>query len=106
MRNNGINSIALEIPTSIKEETTDTPENRFVKYVLESFQFFCEEILLKSKDNSRLHKEAQLISNKLVSFLQHNLFKEVSRPTYIKLNSPVLAEKIRIQGGFKNLVDV
>ena len=94
LRNNGINSIALEIPTSIKEETSDTPENRFVKYVLEAFQFFCEEILLKSKDNSRLHKEAQLISNKLVSFLQHNLFKEVSRPTTIKLNSPVLAEKI------------
>ncbi|MDB4225305.1 DUF2357 domain-containing protein [Flavobacteriaceae bacterium] len=93
LRNHGINSIALEIPTSIKKETTDTPENRFVKYVLEAFQFFCEEILLKSKNNSRLHKEAQLISNKLVSFLQHNLFKEVSRPTTIKLNSPVLQKK-------------
>ena len=93
LRNHGINSIALEIPTSIKEETSDTPENRFVKYVLEAFHFFCEEILLKSKNNSRLHKEAQLISNKLVSFLQHNLFKEVSRPTTIKLNSPVLQKK-------------
>lgn len=94
LRNHGINSIALEIPTSIKEETSDTPENRFVKYVLEAFHFFCEEILLKSKNNSRLHKEAQLISNKLVSFLQHNLFKEVSRPTTIKLNSPVLQKKL------------
>jgi predicted component of viral defense system (DUF524 family) len=93
LSNNGINSIALEIPTSIKEETTDTPENRFVKYVLESFLFFCEEVQLKSKDNSRLYKEAQLISNKLVSFLQHNLFKEVSRPTTVKLNSPVLQKK-------------
>ena len=93
LSNNGINSIALEIPTSIKEETTDTTENRFVKYVLESFLFFCEEVQLKSKDNSRLYKEAQLISNKLVSFLQHNLFKEVSRPTTVKLNSPVLQKK-------------
>jgi predicted component of viral defense system (DUF524 family) len=42
-------SIALKIQTSIKEETTDTPENRFIKYVLESFLFFCEEIQLKSK---------------------------------------------------------
>ena len=28
-----------------------------------------------------------------MSFLQHNLFKEVSRPTTIKLNSPVLQKK-------------
>ena len=93
LRNTGIDSIALQIPTSIKEETTDTPENRFIKYVLESFLFFCEEIQLKSKNDSRLNQEAQIISNKLESFLQHNLFKEVSRPTTIKLNSPVLQKK-------------
>jgi hypothetical protein len=93
LRNTGIDSIALKISTSIKEETTDTPENRFIKYVLESFLFFCEEIQLKSKNDSRLHQEAQVISNKLESFLQHNLFKEVSRPTTIKLNSPVLQKK-------------
>ena len=93
LRNVGICSIALKIPTSIKEETTDTPENRFIKYVLNSFLFFCEEIQLKSKNGSRLYQEAHIISNKLVSYLQHNLFKEVSRPTTIKLNSPVLQKK-------------
>ena len=93
LRNTGIDSIALQIPSSIKEETTDTPENRFIKYVLESFLFFCEEIQLKSKKGSRLNQEAQLVSNKIESFLQHNLFKEVSRPTTIKLNSPVLQKK-------------
>ena len=89
----GVNAIALNIPTSIKEETTDTPENRFIKYVLNSFLFFCEEIQLRSKKGSRLFQEAQNITNKLVSYLQHNLFKEVSRPTTIKLNSPVLQKK-------------
>jgi predicted component of viral defense system (DUF524 family) len=93
LRKSGINNITTSIPTSIKEETTDTPENRFVKYVLESFLFFCEEIQLKSKNHSRLFQEANLISNKLESYLQHNLFKEVSRPTTIKLNSPVLQKK-------------
>lgn len=93
LRDSGIDSIALKIPTSIKEETIDTPENRFIKYVLESFLFFCEEIQLKSKINSRLFEEAHVISNKLESFLQHNLFKDVSRPTTIKLNSPVLHKK-------------
>jgi predicted component of viral defense system (DUF524 family) len=93
LRNTGIDSIALQIPSSIKEETTDTPENRFIKYVLESFLFFCEEIQLKSKKGSRLNQEAQLVSNKTESFLQHNLFREVSRPATIKLNSPVLQKK-------------
>jgi predicted component of viral defense system (DUF524 family) len=89
----GIVSIALKIPTSIKKETTDTPENRFIKYVLETFLFFCEEIQLRSKNGSRLNEEAKLISNKLENHLQHNLFKEVSRLTSIKLNSPVLQKK-------------
>jgi len=93
LRNIGVDSIALQIPTSIKEETTDTPENRFIKYVLESFLFFCEEIQLKSKTDSRLYQEAELVSHKLESFLQHNLFKEVTIPSTIKLNSPVLQKK-------------
>jgi len=91
--NSGVNSIALKIQTSIKEETTDTPENRFIKYVLESFLFFCEEIQLKSKNGSRLYQETQIISNKLESFLQYNLFKKVSNLTNIKLNSPILQKK-------------
>ncbi len=93
LRNSGVNSIALKIQTSIKEETIDTPENRFIKYVLESFLFFCEEIQLKSKNGSRLYQEAQIISNKLESFLQYNLFKKVSNLTNIKLNSPILQKK-------------
>ncbi|WP_033957523.1 DUF2357 domain-containing protein [Psychroserpens jangbogonensis] len=93
LRNSGINSIAVKIPTSIHDESIDTPENRFIKYVLETFLFFCEEIILKSKKDSRLNNEAQTISNKLEFYLQHNLFKEVSRPTTLKLNSPVLQKK-------------
>ena len=102
LRNEGIDSIAIQIPSSIKEETTDTPENRFIKYVLESFLFFCEEIQLKSKKESRINQEAQLISNKIESFLQHNLFKELSRPTIIKLNSPVLQKK----NGYREILNI
>tara|TARA_R100000935_G_scaffold58341_1_gene94976 strand:+ start:4274 stop:6529 length:2256 start_codon:yes stop_codon:yes gene_type:complete len=102
LRNSGIDSIAIKIGTTINEETTDTPENRFIKYVLESFLFFCEEIQLKSKNGSRLHKEAQSVSNKLEAHLQHNLFKEVSRSTTIKLNSPILQKKAGYREVFKN----
>jgi predicted component of viral defense system (DUF524 family) len=93
LRHHGLQSIAINIPTSVKEETVDTPENRFIKYVLEIFLFFCEEIQLKSKNGSRLNKEAKTISNKLENHLQHNLFKEVSKLTSIILNSPVLQKK-------------
>lgn len=89
----GIYSIALKIPYSIKEETTDTPENRFIKHVLETFLFFCEEIQLKSKNGSRLNEEAKLISDKLENHLQHSLFKEVSKLDSIKLNSTILQKK-------------
>jgi len=102
LRKAGIDSIALKIGASINEETTDTPENRFIKYVLESFLFFCEEIQLKSKSGSRLHNEAQSVSNKLEAYLQHNLFKEVSRSTTIKLNSPILQKKAGYREVFKN----
>lgn len=93
LQSKGFDSIATKIPTSIKEETTDTPENRFIKYVLETFLFFCEEIQLKSKNGSRLYQEAKTIANKLENHLQHSLFREVSRLTSIKLNSPILQKK-------------
>ena len=50
-------------------------------------------VQLKTKKDSRLYNEAMLVSNKLEVFLQHNLFKEVSRPTTLKLNSPILQKK-------------
>lgn len=93
LRSRNIESVACKIPTSIKEESVDTPENRFIKFVLESFLFFCEEIKYRSRVKSRLHKESQQVSNKLISYLQHNLFKDVSRPSTVKINSPVLQKK-------------
>ena len=93
LKKSGIDSIALKIPTTTNEESTDTPENRFIKHVIETFLFFCEEIKLRCTKGSRLHNEADTISAKLESYLQHHLFKEVSRPTTLKLNSPVLQKK-------------
>lgn len=93
LRKLGISSIALKIPTSMVEESIDTPENRFIKHVLEVFLFFCEEIQLKSQKGSRLNKEAITVSNKLEVFLQHSIFKGISRPTTLKLNSPILQKK-------------
>ncbi len=89
----GLNAIAFQINTSTKIESVDTAENKFIKYVLQTFLFFCESIQLKSQNGSRLNLEAESTSNKLESYLQHNIFKEVSKPTSLALNSPILQNK-------------
>jgi len=91
--NYNIKSIALKIPTTINQETVDTAENRFIKYVLETFLQFCEDIKIRSKQGSRLFQESQSCANQLQSHLNHNLFKEVSKPAILKLNSPILQKK-------------
>lgn len=42
---------------------------------------------------NRLKEEANSVSEKLETHLQHDLFKQVSRPTTLKLNSPTLQKK-------------
>ncbi len=41
----------------------------------------------------RLQYEANELTEKLENHLQHNIFKEISRPTTLKLNSPTLQKK-------------
>ena len=68
-------------------------EENFYNHIRDLIALSISMIQLKSKNDSRLYQEAHIISSKLEVFLQHNLFKEVSRPTTIKLNSPVLQKK-------------
>ncbi len=73
-------------------ETVDIHENRFVKYALEQFLFFCEDVERKVP-NTRTGKEAKEVILFLEEQLRHDLFRSVSRPTNLKLNSPVLQRK-------------
>lgn len=73
-------------------ETVDTHENRFVKYALEQFLFFCEDIERRIP-NTRTAKEAKEVVTFLEDQLRHDLFRAVSKPTNLKLNSPVLQHK-------------
>lgn len=88
-----LQSIPSKIRVSNKTETVDTPENRFVKHALVSFQTFCSDFKTKLKDNSRIKNEAGLLIDKLEQFLSHSVFKEISTPTTLPLNSPVLQRK-------------
>jgi predicted component of viral defense system (DUF524 family) len=89
----GIQSVATKIESYRKFESVDTSENRFIKHALETFLKFCMDISNHPKAGSRLQEEADVVSEKLETHLQHDLFKEVSRPTTLKLNSPTLQKK-------------
>ena len=90
---NMLQSIPSKIKVSNKTETVDTPENRFVKHALVSFQSFCSDFKTKLNDNSRIKNEAGLLIDRLEQFLSHSVFKEISNPTTLPLNSPVLQRK-------------
>lgn len=89
----GILSAATKIESFIKFESFDTSENRFIKHALETFLKFCMDMSNHQNAGIRLKTEANIVSEKLETHLQHNLFKGVSRPTTLKLNSPTLQKK-------------
>ncbi len=96
-----------DVPTKIesthKVETIDTPENRFVKHALEVFLQFCIECR-DSFINNRYAKskiEADTLVEKLENHLNQPFFKEIERPTTLKLNSPALQRK----SGYRELLN-
>jgi predicted component of viral defense system (DUF524 family) len=88
-----LNSVPAKLRISRKHETVDTPENRFIKHTLLSFFQFCADISEQLKKGSRAYKEAQQMQEVLESMLNHSVFKEVSPPATLALNSPVLQRK-------------
>ncbi|AYM99376.1 DUF2357 domain-containing protein [Chryseobacterium sp. 3008163] len=92
---NGIESIPSKINSFGKIEHIDTPENRFIKHALEVFLKFVEDCqqYFKEKNYSRPFMEATNLVTQLDGYLSQSFFKEISRPTSLKLNSPVLQRK-------------
>lgn len=89
----GLNSIPTKIDSTRKTESIDTAENRFIKHALEEFLFFCENCELKFAKYSTAKLESGLLATKISIILNQSFFKEISRPTSLKLNSPVLQRK-------------
>lgn len=91
----GIPSIPNKINSYRKIEHTDTPENRFIKHALEVFLRFAEDCqqYFKDKGYARPSTEASNLVTKLEGYLSQSFFAAISRPTSLKLNSPVLQRK-------------
>ena len=95
MRSYGIDTLPERITTVRKTDSVDTPENRFIKYALENFLKFCTDINIKAKEfgHGKMENESNLLIRELESQLHHTVFKDISRPNTLKLNSPVLQRK-------------
>ncbi|GIL24743.1 MAG: hypothetical protein BroJett042_32560 [Bacteroidota bacterium] len=95
LKNYGIVTIPERITSIRKTDSVDTPENRFIKHALETFLKFCTDINNKSKEfaHERMISESEMMIRELESQLHHTVFKDISRPTTLKLNSPVLQRK-------------
>jgi len=95
LQKSNINSVPLKINGYRKIENLDTPENRFIKHVLEVFKKFCEECLVvfSLKQLSKPIQEAQNLIQSLESKLNHPFFHSIKPPISLKLNSPVLQKR-------------
>ncbi|MBM3454932.1 MAG: DUF2357 domain-containing protein [Bacteroidetes bacterium] len=95
LRSYGIDTLTERITTIRKTDSLDTPENRFIKHALENFLKFCTDINNKAKKfgHKKMENESTLLILELESQLHHAFFKDISRPTTLKLNSPVLQRK-------------
>lgn len=95
LRNYGIVTLLERITTIRKTDSVDTPENRFIKHALENFLKFCTDINSKAKEfgHKKMENESEILIRELASQLHHTLFKDISRPTTLKLNSTVLQRK-------------
>ncbi len=89
----GLTSIPTKIDSTRKSESVDTAENRFIKHALEEFLFFCENCEQKFEDYSTAKLESRLLATKISTFLNQTFFKQISRPSSLKINSPVLQRK-------------
>jgi predicted component of viral defense system (DUF524 family) len=95
LRSYGIDTLPERITTIRKTDSVDTPENRFIKHVLENFLKFCTDINNKAKEfgHKKMETESGLMIRELESQLHHTVFNDISRPTTLKLNSPILQRK-------------
>ena len=97
-----LTSLPMKISSNRKVESLDTPENRFIKHILASFQDFCETILPKLS-SAKLSQEVAAVGGfmeRLDSLLNQQFFKVIGRPNSLKINSPVLQRR----SGYRELL--
>ncbi len=98
----GLKDVPLKISSSRKIESVDTPENRFIKHILDSFLNFCETIELRL-DKAKMERElseVKEIAQRIDNLLNQPFFKDVGKPTSLRINSPILQRR----SGYRELL--
>jgi predicted component of viral defense system (DUF524 family) len=77
--------------------TTDTPENRFVKFALRSFRQFLAEMrekpALQTTKHERLRTELDALTDKLDQALGCDALRHTGEPTFLPFGSPTLQRR-------------
>ena len=88
-----LTSVPRNIDVEYKRDTTDNQENQFVKFVLRSFVNFCSDIKDFTNANEQLKAEADQTLEQLYSHRDNQFFRQISLPSHLNMNSPVLQRK-------------
>ena len=88
-----LTSIPRTIEVEYKKDTIDNQENQFIKFVLRSFSIFCCDLKEMKNASSRLKEEAEVTIEQVNMHLENQFFRQVSMPTHLNMNSPVLQRK-------------
>ena len=93
----GIPSCLTSVPRTIeveyKKDTIDNQENQFIKFVLRSLSMFCWDLKEMKNASGRLKAEAETTIELLNIYLENQFFRQISMPTHLNMNSPVLQRK-------------
>lgn len=96
LTNLGLSSIPRSIQSTMRVESIDTLENRFIKHVLGVFLNFvedCQIIFNRNPGFQFAYKESCHLIEKLNSYLSYSFFNEISEARTLKLNSPLLQKR-------------
>ncbi|MDO5836914.1 MAG: DUF2357 domain-containing protein, partial [Methanobacterium sp.] len=88
------------------QENIDTPENRLLKYFLESLDKVINQLLISIEDNDGYIKDQLLFYKQQVQdYLSDRWTAEVGRMDYLPLNSQVLQKKEGYRDLFKYFIN-
>lgn len=98
-------ALPKQIPVPRTEATVDTPENRFIKFILKRWQNFTQEVeraLLCEPTSAPVQRglrEVQTVGERLETILSAGMFQEVGDLTFIPSGSQVLQKR----SGYRDL---
>ena len=88
-RQNGRN-IPAQVLDVRKEDTHDTPPNRFVKFALAQFRQLCSEVVELKGETSTVGSEACELMQALDAIMAKRFFRDISRLTRLPLDNQTL----------------